>query len=411
MPVVRARADSPLVPSGPEAGRRFRMLFGGPAPGPPVRARLAVLAGLTASAVALAGCGSSAPPAPAEPPPVTSPEAAAPTTSATPDPTPAPPQTAAPLVSPTPASPAAAPEPTAVPTPEPSAASPSPAQEAVPSAPDPAEEDAYSGSTDPPSTDRKRAEESWWFLDCPVHAEADVYASQQVDQSPASTQTDPPVVSATPDSPQAAAPEPAAASPVSIPKAGTAEDETEQAAVNSFARGLGGTAEDDSTSDDWKSTAPDSSQSDPSTEEPSGVRGSVDGEARTEGEVYTWRDGDRTRRVLLQSDLAVGAEDKVVRGSGGGDPVFVSESSGELMTLPGGVLLVFVPDWSRDQIDTFFSEQGIKQSRVTEQTFTTNAFFVETEPGFPSLDLANALAREEGVLLASPNWQREVSLR
>ena len=125
---------------------------------------------------------------------------------------------------------------------------------------------------------------------------------------------------------------------------------------------------------------------------------------------YTWQDGDRTRRVLLQSDLVVGTEDKVVRGSGG-DPVFVSESSGELMTLPGGVLLVFEPSWNRDQIDAFFAEQGIKRHLVTAQTFTTNAFFIETDPGFPSLELANALAGEDGVLLARPNWQREVSTR
>ena len=153
-------------------------------------------------------------------------------------------------------------------------------------------------------------------------------------------------------------------------------------------------------------------QSDPEgTEEPSGVRGSVGAEGRTEGEVYTWQDGDHTRRVLLQADLVVGSDDhQVVRGVGG-DPVFVSESSGELMTLPGGVLLVFVPDWSRDQIDTFFAEQGIKQHLVTTQTFTTNAFFLETDPGFPSLELANELAGEDGVLLASPNWQREASTR
>ena len=123
------------------------------------------------------------------------------------------------------------------------------------------------------------------------------------------------------------------------------------------------------------------------------------------------------RRVLLQTDLVVDSDDGVVaeRQSGARQgatlPVFVSESSGELMTLPGGVLLVFVPDWSRDQIDTFFAEQGIKQHLVTAQTFTTNAFFIETDPGFPSLELANALAGEDGVLLARPNWQREVSTR
>ena len=285
---------------------------------------LAVLAGLTASAVALAGCGSDRA-ASADPPPVTSPEAAGPTTSVTPDRTPAPPQTAVPPVaSPTPASQrAAAPEPTAIPTREPTAASPSPTPK----------------------------------------------------------------------------PEPEALA-------------TEQSAVISLAPGARGTVEDDSASEDWKVANADPPQSDPkgTEESPSSPRGSVGGEARTEGEVYTWQDGDRIRRVLLQTDLAVGSDDQVVRG-GGGEPVFVSESSGELMTLPGGVLLVFEPSWSHDQIDAFFSEQGIKQHLVTEQTFTTNAYFIETDPGFPSLELANELAGQDGVLLASPNWQREVSTR
>ena len=134
------------------------------------------------------------------------------------------------------------------------------------------------------------------------------------------------------------------------------------------------------------------------------------------GAVYTWQDGDRTRRVLLQTDLVVDSGGTVVR-SGSRDaqgktqPVFVSESSGELMTLPGGVVLVFDASWSGDSIDAFFVEQGIDGGRIEEQNFTANAFFVETEPGFPSLNLANALAAVEGVLLASPNWQREVSLR
>ena len=150
------------------------------------------------------------------------------------------------------------------------------------------------------------------------------------------------------------------------------------------------------------------------TEEP--PPSSLKPSAGAAGAVYTWQDGDRTRRVLLQTDLVVDSGGTVVRSDSGDaqgktQPVFVSESSGELMTLPGGVVLVFESSWSGDQIDAFFSEQGIDGGRVEEQNFTTNAFFVETEPGFPSLTLANALAGEDGVLLGSPNWQREVSLR
>ena len=48
---------------------------------------------------------------------------------------------------------------------------------------------------------------------------------------------------------------------------------------------------------------------------------------------------------------------------------------------------------------------------MQERDFAINAFFVETEPGFPSLNLANELAEQEGVLISSPNWRTEVSLR
>ena len=47
--------------------------------------------------------------------------------------------------------------------------------------------------------------------------------------------------------------------------------------------------------------------------------------------------------------------------------------------------------------------------RVSELDYVANGFFVETEPGFPSLDLANALAAQDGVEISSPNWGREVT--
>ena len=47
--------------------------------------------------------------------------------------------------------------------------------------------------------------------------------------------------------------------------------------------------------------------------------------------------------------------------------------------------------------------------RVSELDFVASGFFVETEPGFPSLDRANALAAQEGVEISSPNWGREAT--
>ena len=134
--------------------------------------------------------------------------------------------------------------------------------------------------------------------------------------------------------------------------------------------------------------------------------------------VYTWRDGDRIMTVRL--DPSGGAEKSPPVGDGKGvrtvdrsegdtEPVFRSESGGGSMTLPGGVLLVLDPSWTGSDANAFFSRNGIKRSRVTELTFTKNAYFVETAPGFPSLQLANSLAEQKGVEISSPNWMSEVA--
>ena len=149
-----------------------------------------------------------------------------------------------------------------------------------------------------------------------------------------------------------------------------------------------------------------------------------------EGKTYSWEDGDRTLNVVLQEDLVVqktsevtaadvvvskGVVDSIVQkqtshGSDAG-PVFKSESGGELMTLPGGVLLALDPTWDETQVENFFSESGISADQVSELDFIENGFVIETESGFPSLDLANELAAQDGVLISSPNWSREVETK
>ena len=149
-----------------------------------------------------------------------------------------------------------------------------------------------------------------------------------------------------------------------------------------------------------------------------------------QGTVYTWEDGDTTRRVVLQDELVVqetaantmddvvvveGVGDSIVRRQPRHDqdslPVFRSESGGGLMTLPGGVLLALDPEWDQARVDSFFSENGISKGRTSELDFIENGFLLETEPGFPSLNLANELALKDGVIISSPNWWREVETK
>ena len=138
-----------------------------------------------------------------------------------------------------------------------------------------------------------------------------------------------------------------------------------------------------------------------------------------QGQPYTWQDGDRTLTVLLQDDLTVTQDgdialrddtvirttrsDTVDKAASAGLPVFRSQS-GTLMTLPGGVLLALDETWSEAETDAFFENNGIDRDRVSELEYLTNGFLVETEPGFSSLELANALAEQDGVRVSSPNW-------
>ena len=147
-----------------------------------------------------------------------------------------------------------------------------------------------------------------------------------------------------------------------------------------------------------------------------------------QGQTFTWEDGDRTLKVFLQSDLVVEkgsdglprdiveADDSEASALRSADsrskddtlPAFRSES-GSLMTLPGGVLLVLSADWSQSETNAFFSNNDIKMNRVSELSYIANGFFIETEPGFPSLDLANDLSALVGVEVSSPNWGREAT--
>ena len=154
------------------------------------------------------------------------------------------------------------------------------------------------------------------------------------------------------------------------------------------------------------------------------------GKGSGQGTVYTWEDGDTTRRVVLQDELVVqetaantmddvivveGVGDSIVRRQPRHDqdslPVFRSESGGGLMTLPGGVLLALDPEWDQARVDSFFSENDISNDRTSVLSFIENGFLLETEPGFPSLNLANELALKDGVIISSPNWWREVETK
>ena len=189
------------------------------------------------------------------------------------------------------------------------------------------------------------------------------------------------------------------------------------------------TAGDDSTASPRRPSSPLRQAPDDESESASDWTRLDDVSRSAQGAEYTWQDGRHTRRAHVQLDLVAQAEgetrsdDIVVRGGGEEHivrrqprhdetalPVFRSES-GEILTLPGGVLLALDASWDQARVDQFFLENGITSDRIARQQFAVHAFLVETAPGFPSLELAKTLAAQDGVLLSSPNWRREETTR
>ena len=138
-----------------------------------------------------------------------------------------------------------------------------------------------------------------------------------------------------------------------------------------------------------------------------------------------WRDGDRLVPVEVLDPPGTGAsgngrardsgasdqEQRSVQErrsdpSGDGESAEIQVSVGGVpVSLPGGVVVTLEPAWSRAETDAFFAANGIGSERVSELGFTTNAFLVETAPGIPGLVLSNSLAVQDGVRLASPDWE------
>ena len=157
------------------------------------------------------------------------------------------------------------------------------------------------------------------------------------------------------------------------------------------------------------------------------VQRSVGGET-----TYTYWDGDAEITVWLVPQTVTpdvepedpkaapksgsGAEQnrRSVSGTGLGVPsgqLVFRTATGSQMWLPGGVVLVLDAAWSTAQTDAFFVRNGIEADRVTEFDWLDNGFLIESGPGLASLELANRLVGQQGVVLSSPDWSVEAELK
>ena len=98
-------------------------------------------------------------------------------------------------------------------------------------------------------------------------------------------------------------------------------------------------------------------------------------------------------------------------GVGRTSPVFREGDSpaGRLMALPGGVMVEFKPDWTPAQIGDWLSARVLTVDQ--RLGIAGNWYVIHSAPGWPALDLANAIHESGDVVSASPNWWKETTPR
>lgn len=86
-----------------------------------------------------------------------------------------------------------------------------------------------------------------------------------------------------------------------------------------------------------------------------------------------------------------------------------TSAAGRLMTLPGGALVSFKPDWTEAQVKAWVAARGFALGQ--KMNLPGNWYLVATPPGAASLTAANAMQESGAVLSATPNWWKQASTK
>ena len=105
----------------------------------------------------------------------------------------------------------------------------------------------------------------------------------------------------------------------------------------------------------------------------------------------------------LESDSLTEAEQFFATADPALSPVF-AERGGGVKALPGGVIILFKPGKTREEMEDFLAAEGIA-ARAREAAWHKRGYIIEAPPGLSSLHLANRLAaRKDIVAISSPDW-------
>lgn len=87
-------------------------------------------------------------------------------------------------------------------------------------------------------------------------------------------------------------------------------------------------------------------------------------------------------------------------------PVFSnSQSGGQRMALPGGILVTFKAHWDENKVNQWVSKKGLT---VKQKMGFGNIYVLNSAAGLASLNLANSIYESGEVEGASPNWWQDL---
>lgn len=154
-----------------------------------------------------------------------------------------------------------------------------------------------------------------------------------------------------------------------------------------------------------------------------GMTTPLSAQVKGSGELY-WYDGGIKRPVFVDdahvADFSGGERTKsaVVKSMPGTKTMAAGQSpllrdgndpESRARALPGGVIVRLRQVLPEDQARAYLEQRGLKA--VREIGTQTGLWLVESEPGLPSLQLANQLHEKGEFASASPNWWQPRALK
>jgi len=124
---------------------------------------------------------------------------------------------------------------------------------------------------------------------------------------------------------------------------------------------------------------------------------------KTSGIVNLWKTNGKDGSIGVSKTLNDSNQN-------GYSPVFKTVKGSTLLALPGNIIVELEPSISQKQAEVFFGSKGLRIFKKLELG-DRNFYEVETPAGAASLNLANSLVGQPGVISSTPNWWREVTAK